>query len=102
MKLDGTWLIGRATGTAPSGPGFLALDHPTVSQRHAELLVLSGTYYLTDLGSRNGIWRRREGRTERFSEGYVEPHERLSFGRCEVCLGDLLASAWTGSRGERS
>lgn len=96
MKLDGTWLIGRATGTSGAGRGFLALDHPTVSQRHAELSVLSGTYYLTDLGSRNGIWRQRDGRTERFTEGYVDPHERLSFGRCEVRLGDLLASAWTG------
>jgi len=97
MKLDGTWLIGRATGPAASDPKFLALDHPTVSQRHAELLVLSGTYYLTDLGSRNGIWRHRDGRAERLSEGYVEPHERLSFGRCEVRLGDLLASAYTRS-----
>jgi len=94
MKLDGTWLIGRATGAGASGTGFLALDHPTVSKRHAELLVLSGSYYLTDLGSRNGIWRQRNGRSERFSEGYVEPHEPLSFGRCEVRLGDLLASAW--------
>lgn len=95
MNLDGTWLIGRATGTGASGPGVLALDHPTVSQRHAELLVLSGTYYLTDLGSRNGTWRHRDGRTERFSEGYVEPNERISFGRCEVRLGDLLAAAYT-------
>lgn len=98
MKLDGTWLIGRATGAAASSAGFLALDHPTVSQRHAELLVLSGTYYLTDLGSRNGIWRRRGGRTERFSEGYVEPDERLAFGQCEVRLGDLLAEHWAGRR----
>ncbi|MFW5969511.1 MAG: FHA domain-containing protein [Halofilum sp. (in: g-proteobacteria)] len=98
MNLDGTWLIGRATGAAASAPGFLALDHPTVSQRHAELLVLSGTYYLTDLGSRNGIWHRRNGRAERFHEGYVEPHEPLSFGRCEVRIGDLLAAALAGPR----
>lgn len=97
MNLDGTWLIGRATGGNRS-TGFLALDHPTVSQRHAELLVLSGTYYLTDLGSRNGIWRHREGRRERFSEGYVEPDERLSFGQCEARIGDLLAEVYTGSR----
>ena len=95
MKLDGTWLIGRATGTAAAGTNFLALDHPTVSQRHAELLVLSGSYYLTDLGSRNGTWRQRDGRTERFSEGYVDPHERVSFGGCEVRVGDLLASVYT-------
>lgn len=91
-------MIGRATGAPASRAKFLALDHPTVSQRHAELSVLSGTYYLTDLGSRNGIWRRRDGCLERFSEGYVEPHERLSFGRCEVCLADLIAAAYIPQR----
>lgn len=93
MNLDGTYLIGRAAGDAAQQSGFLALEHPTVSQRHAELLVLSGSYYLTDLGSRNGTWRRRDGRKERFTEGYVEPEEPIAFGRYEVRLADLLTGA---------
>jgi len=97
MDLDGTFLIGRTAGDTGDQRGFLALDHPTVSQRHAELLVLSGSYYLRDLGSRNGTWRRRDGRSERFTEGYVEPEEPIAFGRCEVRLAELVIAARGGS-----
>ena len=97
MNLDGTWLIGRTPDDGVPGPGMLTIDHPTVSQRHAELLVLSGSYYLTDLGSRNGTWRTGNGRKERFSEGYVEPGESIFFGACEVRLSDLLTNRITSA-----
>ena len=93
MTQDGTYIIGRTAASGGRRRNRLVLDHPTVSHRHAELLVLAETYYLTDLGSRNGIWRERRGRVERLSEGYVRTDERLWFGQCETTLAQLLGDS---------
>jgi hypothetical protein len=91
---DGTYIIGRdddVAGTARRRR--LGIADPTVSQRHAELVILAGQCYLTDLGSRNGTFRLREGAPERFREGYVDPHEPLLFGERRCTLAELLADA---------
>ncbi len=93
MARDGTYIIGRNPGDANRRRHHLVLDHPTVSHRHAELLVLAGSYYVTDLGSRNGVWRERDGRPERLDEGYVRLDERLWFGQRETTLTQLLSDS---------
>ena len=85
---DGTYLIGRSAG---GGRGrSLVIDHPTVSQRHAELVVLNGTYHLTDLDSRNGTWRIGPGGAQRIEAEYVRPDEPLRFGAVEYTLEQLF------------
>jgi len=86
---DGTYLIGR--GTSAARPAKLVIDNPTVSERHAELVVLGDTYYLTDLDSHNGTWRVREDGVQRLSAGYVGLDERLRFGVVECSLADLFS-----------
>ncbi|MBX9258063.1 FHA domain-containing protein [Desmonostoc muscorum CCALA 125] len=44
----GEWLVGR------SPDSDLVLESPDVSRLHAKFFVKSGTYYFSDLGSRNG------------------------------------------------
>ncbi|MBD2680964.1 MULTISPECIES: FHA domain-containing protein [Nostoc] len=44
----GEWIVGR------SPTSDLVLDSPDVSRQHAKFFVKSGTYYFSDLGSRNG------------------------------------------------
>ena len=85
---DGTYLIGRRAGGGRAGS--LVLDHPTVSQRHAELVVLEGTFHLTDLESRNGTWRARGDRWEQIESAYVEPDEALRFGEAECTIEELF------------
>jgi DNA segregation ATPase FtsK/SpoIIIE, S-DNA-T family len=47
----GTAVLGRASGCD------IELDHPTVSKRHAELMVgVAGDVTVADLGSHNGTW----------------------------------------------
>jgi S-DNA-T family DNA segregation ATPase FtsK/SpoIIIE len=49
--VPGTVVLGRASGCD------IELDHPTVSKRHAQLLVGSaGDVTVSDLGSHNGTW----------------------------------------------
>lgn len=86
---DGTYLIGRASG-ASRGRRRLTLQDPTVSQEHAELLVLGGTCYLIDLGSRNGTWRFDGAEPRPHREGYVDPNEPLGFGAVQCRLADLF------------
>ena len=93
MPADGTYIIGRAPAAGGGRRGHLRLNHRTVSQRHAELVVLAGTYYLIDLESRNGIWRQRDTGRERLSEGYVDPDEPLWFGEHRTTLRSLLDTA---------
>lgn len=85
---DGTFIIGREE--RHRGRGYLELPHPTVSRRHAELIVLGGTYYLRDLDSTNGTWILRDGRPERFQEGYVERDTPLRFGERDCTLAELF------------
>lgn len=99
---DGTFIIGRerlrghADGRVTGGPegyrggGYLELPHPTVSRRHAELIVLGGTYHLRDLGSTNGTWIVRDGRPEPLHEGYVELDTPLRLGERDCTLIELL------------
>ena len=88
---DGTYLIGRAPdGRAGRGRRRLTLADPTVSQEHAELVVLDGTYYLIDLDSRNGTWRYDGSERAAHREGYVDLHEPLGFGAVQCSLADLL------------
>lgn len=86
---DGTYLIGRR---AESGhAGCLVIDNPTVSERHAELVVLGGAFHLTDLDSHNGTWRVGRQGEERLVSGYVSPDERLRFGVVECSLEELFS-----------
>lgn len=86
---DGTYLIGRR---AESGHvDCLVIDNPSVSARHAELVVLDGSFHLTDLDSRNGTWRVDSKGARRLASGYVEPDERLRFGVVECSLEDLFS-----------
>lgn len=86
---DGIYVIGRRE--IAGGRTTLVIDNPTVSERHAELVVLGGTYYVTDLDSHNGTWRVREEGVRRLSAGYVDPAERLRFGVVECSLEDLFS-----------
>lgn len=89
---DGTYLIGRAPEQAASRP-VIRIDHPTVSERHAELCVLNGRYYLCDLGSRNGTWRRRKHGEERITDTAIDPDDDIRFGEVQLTVRDLLDTA---------
>lgn len=80
-----SYIVGRT--------GELRLDDPTASAKHAELVLLNGQIYITDLGSTNGTYIWREGRWERFHEGYVNAETRMAFGRCVRSVAQLLACA---------
>lgn len=88
--LDGTYVIGRGAPSGARRRSSIRLDDPTVSERHAELFVLNGTYYITDLQSRNGTWRIGDNGDERLKEGYVDLDERLRFGEAATTVRDLL------------
>lgn len=63
----------------------------TVSRQHAELTVTSsGRYYVTDCGSLRGTSVFRGGEWTPLRQGYVDPDERLRFGRFETRLARLL------------
>jgi len=86
---DGIYVIGR--GRESDRRRTLVIDNPTVSERHAELVVLGGTFYVTDLDSHNGTWRVQGSGVRRLSAGYVEPEERLRFGVVECSLEELFS-----------
>jgi len=99
---DGTYIIGREdqrrrdqgppgdSANRRRGGRFLALGDPTVSQRHAELVVLGGRCYLTDLESTNGTFIVRDGVAEPFREGYVALDTALVFGERRCTVRQLL------------
>ena len=102
---DRTYIVGRerrrraqATGRerrsqhSARSQRYLPIQHRSVSRRHAEVIVLNGTIYLRDLGSKNGTFLVDENRTDKrpLREGYVQPGQLVMFGDCVRRIGDLL------------
>ena len=68
----------------------------TVSRLHAEVVVTGrGRFFVTDRGSGGGTWVFRNGRWTSHRQGYVEPHQLLRFGRCEVRLDSVLETGFS-------
>ena len=69
----------------------IRLDDASVSRLHAELtLTAAGRCYLTDRNSTGGTRVLRGGEWTPRRQGYVDPGDRVRFGKCEVVLADLL------------
>jgi len=80
-----TYVIGRR--------GNIQLFDKTTSARHAELVVINGQMYLTDLDSTNGTFLMEQGKRRRFKEGYIEMDQTLSFGEHVCTVRELVARA---------
>lgn len=85
---EGAVVIGSSP--APAQPsefeGELTLSHPSVSRRHARLVVAEGGVTVEDLVSSNGTWV--EGRRIR-SQTAVEAGASLRFGSVEAKLEEV-------------
>jgi len=107
---DGIYIIDRerrhrAVPTAANGvrkatrarsATYLAIPHKSVSRRHAELVVLDGTLYLRDRGSKNATYVLREGRRVPIDEDYIAADDAVIFGRCVRRIGDLVRARQAG------
>ncbi len=80
-----TYIIGRR--------GSIQLFDKTTSSRHAELVVLNDQIYLTDLDSTNGTFIMNQGKRKRFTEGYINLDQTLSFGEQVCTVRELIARA---------
>ncbi len=80
-----TYIIGRR--------GNIQLFDKTTSSRHAELVVLNNQMYLTDLDSTNGTFIMNQGKRKRFTEGYIDLDQTLSFGEQICTVRELIARA---------
>ncbi|MDH5484461.1 MAG: FHA domain-containing protein [Gammaproteobacteria bacterium] len=82
---DKTYIIGRK--------GNIFLADKSASSRHAELVVLNDTMYLTDLNSTNGTFIVDGDELKPFKEGYVSLNQTLSFGRHICSVRELISRA---------
>lgn len=84
-------------GTLPES--VVPLTDPTVSRRHAEIVVEKDRYLLRDLGSTNGTYVDNV----RVEQAYVEPDSVIRVGRSEIRLlpaeGEIPASGFEGLYG---
>ncbi|MBF0423000.1 MAG: FHA domain-containing protein [Magnetococcales bacterium] len=70
----------------------IVLEMESISNLHAELVVTDdGEYFLTDCGSTNGTFRRKEGQWQRFRQAFITPDEPLRLGSLETTARKLLA-----------
>jgi len=87
-----TYIIGRK--------GNIQLFDKTASAHHAELVVLNGELYLTDLNSRNGTYLMDNGKRKPFKEGYIEINQTLAFGRQICSVRELIARAQLSAKSD--
>lgn len=80
-----TYVIGRQ--------GNILLFDKTTSARHAELVILNDQLYLTDLDSTNGTFILDQGKRKRFTKGYINLDQTLSFGEHICTVRELVARA---------
>ena len=80
----------------------IVIDDAGVSKLHAELIAVSdGTFFLTDCASTSGTYVDRNGEWCRIRQGFIEPHDRLLFGKKMYTPLQLL-SAMTGGEGGKA
>lgn len=66
-------ILGRTSPGYPVDPGFLHIEHETVSRRHAQLVWSGGAYQLTNLSTTNPI--------------HINGHK---VEQCQLKAGDML------------
>ncbi|PHS34934.1 MAG: hypothetical protein COA91_13825 [Robiginitomaculum sp.] len=67
------------------------LDNPTISRRHAELIVTdSHELYLTDCASTSGTFINVNGDWKKIRQSFVELNTRVKFGDQDVVTRDIL------------
>ena len=76
------FIIGRS--------GHVLLNHPSVSNEHAEMQFDDGRIRLRDLNSTNGVYLVIGKQRKRFREGYVMPDQSLYFGLQKASVKQLL------------
>lgn len=85
-KLEGrTFILGRQ--------GHILISSTTAGRQHAEISIRNGKIHLRDLGSRNGIFLRKDGKLVKFEFGYVSLLQRIVIGEETYMIRDLLAIA---------
>ena len=83
--VDGqTYIIGRN--------GDICVDSPTVSKRHAAIIIKNGSVFLRDLDSTNGTYLLNDDTLVNFKEGYVTPNQPIVIGNVKCTIHSLLAS----------
>ena len=83
--VDGkSYIIGRE--------GDIRIDSPTVSKRHAEMIIKNRRVYLRDLKSTNGVFLVMDKRLVRLKEGYVSHDQPLMIGKVRCTLRSLLSA----------
>lgn len=75
-------ILGRTSPGHPVDPGFVHIEHDTVSRRHAELQWSEGAYQLTNLSTTNPI--RINGQTVEHS--LLKAGDQLQLGECQLQL----------------
>ncbi|MFA9409142.1 MAG: FHA domain-containing protein [Candidatus Dadabacteria bacterium] len=83
LKDGQTYIIGRI--------GDICIDSPTVSKRHAAIIIKNGRIYLRDLDSTNGTYLVNDDELVNFIEGYVKPNQPIVIGNVKCTVYSLLA-----------
>lgn len=73
--------------------GHIPLFDKTTSGRHAELVILNDSIYLTDLDSTNGTFIMDGNQRMPFKEGYIDINQRVAFGNHICSVRELIARA---------
>lgn len=73
--------------------GHILIASPGASRQHAEISIREGKIYLRDLGSRNGLYLKKDGKQTRFEAGFVSLLQRVSIGDESYLVRDLLTTA---------
>ena len=71
----------------------IRLADPSISRRHAELVVTEDRrYYLTDCTSTHGTHVKRDSHWEPVRQVFVDENDQLRFGQYRTNVGCLLAT----------
>jgi len=90
--IDGqTYIIGREGNVYIEG--YIYINSPSVSRRHAEMKIKNGRIYLRDLDSTNGTYLMENDSLVPFKKGYVSPSQPIAIGHVKCTINSLLSIA---------
>lgn len=93
-------MVGFTEYTIGRQDADIVIDDPGVSKRHAELVRTGdGRFYLTDCASTSGTHVYRGGRWRTITQDFVEPQEKVAFGRRTFTPVELMGMLRSGEAG---
>ncbi|AEV69814.1 FHA domain-containing protein [Acetivibrio clariflavus DSM 19732] len=89
-KVEETYLLSKDSTIGRQDKNTIVIKDPYISGKHAQIIIKEGTYYIKDLGSKNGTYINDKPLKSGY-EWKLTNGDKIKMGQVEFLFVDVLA-----------